>query len=413
MSEHCNLDNIKVNYIPDAPLFIVEVKDPEFQLNGWVVIHSMGADGACGGIRLYPDVDLHEVELLAKAMTYKYCFFERLTGGAKAGLQLPFDLPLMERQEKLRKFGSHLAPLIRSNIYLPWTDMNSSMDDIKCVIEGAGLSMGQIGDSSYYTALSTFAGVKASAEYYKIPPDKCRITIEGVGNVGKHLAMEIARWGGRIIGATTRLGGVGNPNGIDIEAMINILEKKHDAWVKEKGNWEPISNEEIFSLPMDIHVPCARVLSITEDVAEKIKAKVVVPAANVPCTPGGETKLYSKGIRLLPDFIINGGGIVGTGIAELGGADKDVRNMFFNDFKDMIVRLLRLADKRNETPVRLASIESHRHYSALWASSRKSFSLPEKIFRALEWRGLIPKGYRRLEASKHIIRVVNERFKQE
>jgi glutamate dehydrogenase (NAD(P)+) len=204
MQERFDLNGTEVHRIPDDPLFIVKTKSSESDIKGWVVVHSIGAYGACGGVRLYPDVDMNELKRLARAMTYKYCFFERKIGGAKAGLQIPFDLPSSERKKVMKKIGFQMASLVRSGIYMPWTDMNSTIADIKHILEGAGIQATRIGDSSYYTSLSTFTGIKAYAEYYGIAPEKCRITIEGVGSVGYQLAMEINQWGGKIIGASTR-----------------------------------------------------------------------------------------------------------------------------------------------------------------------------------------------------------------
>ncbi|MEW5925320.1 MAG: Glu/Leu/Phe/Val dehydrogenase dimerization domain-containing protein [Candidatus Zixiibacteriota bacterium] len=405
------LEYFNYNRIPDAPFYKIEVDDPEYGLKGWIVIHSMGANGACGGVRLYPDVNLEEVYLLARAMTYKYCFFERDTGGAKAGLQMPFDLPLEERQRRLRSFGAHVGSLLRANIYLPWTDMNSRLPDLQCIIEGAGMPTGDAGDSAYYTALSTFAGVLGAAEFYGLRPEDCRITIEGVGNVGFYLAREIGRWGGKIIGASTRRGAVANPDGLDIEELLKLRKEYDDEWVNQKGKWEVIKHKDLFALPMNIHVPCARVHSLTGEIAGLINAKAVVPAANVPCTPDGEKGLNAKGIKLLPDFIINGGGIVGTGIGELGGSEKDVAGIFTNDFKDMIVRLLRQSEDKGQTAVELAAAVSHRNFRDLYMSGRTTPGLGKKLYRALEWRGLIPKSIRKKKAANKLLKIIHERFR--
>lgn len=113
-------ENLAINEIPDSPLFTAEINDPKFNLQGWIVIHSIGSRGSCGGVRLYPVVTKKEVQLLAKAMTYKYCFYEMQLGGAKAALTLPFDADPPDRTALLIKFGEHLAPLIKARIYWPW-----------------------------------------------------------------------------------------------------------------------------------------------------------------------------------------------------------------------------------------------------------------------------------------------------
>ena len=397
--------------IPDSPLFVAEINDPPFQLHGWVVIHSITSHGSCGGVRLYPDVSREETELLAKAMTYKYSFHEAAMGGAKVAIRIPFDLPLTERTTMLRKFGEHIAPLIKSRIYWPWTDMNSYPDNIMNIYQGAGVKIGTPpGNSAYYTALSTFSAVLAAAEYYRIAPEKCSITIEGLGSVGKYLAIEIDRWGGMLIGASTRIGGVANLKGLDIQEIIESQEKSNDSWVNEKRNWEIISKNQLFSLPMKVHIPCARVHSLTETVATDLNCKIVAPAANEPCTPDGELKLNEKGIKLLPDFIVNSGGIIGPGLKQLGSSDDEIRGLFFGNFKKMLIRLLKLADKNQESPKVLAGREAHRNFGKLWLSGRETRTGKQEILSILKRR--IPTSKKRLlkkELNK-IKHVLNERF---
>jgi glutamate dehydrogenase/leucine dehydrogenase len=389
--------------VPDSPLFVAEVKDPEFGLQAWLAVHSLGFY-SCGGVRLYPDVSREEAELLAKAMTYKYCFHgitER--GGAKAVVQLPFDMPASDQAMVLRKFGEHIGPLVRLNIYYPWTDMNSSPDDIMHIYQGAGIKGNRPSHSDYGAAMSTFAAVMAAAEYYRIRPEQCMITIEGLGKVGKYLAVEISRWGGKLIGASTRVGAVANLRGLDVKEILQTSEKCNDFWVKEKRNWEILRREDLFSLPMNIHIPCARVHSITEKVVTNLNCRIIVPAANVPCTSEAEVKIHEKGIKLLPDFVVNSGGIIGYG----SNSDDEIRKRFTNDFKEMIERLLRLSESKQTPPSVLASLECHKNFRYLWMAGREGTRLRRRVFRAFKYR-IVP-GNLKKKRSK-INRSIREKF---
>lgn len=413
MSEKSSLTSARFDFIPDIPLFTAEVRDVDKQLSGWVVIHSCGASGACGGVRLYPDVNVEELSLLARAMTYKYSFFEQRTGGAKAGVQIPFTLSREERYRRLRSFGEHIAPLIRSRTYIPWTDMNSGPDDLRCIMEGVGLPPARMLDSAYYTALSTFAGILAVAQHLGMIPKESKITIEGFGNVGTHAAREIARWGGRLIGVSTRFGGVANLNGLDIDEIISVRRHYGNEWVLARGSWDTITCEELFSLPMNVHVPCARVHSVTKNVAEALGAQAVVPAANVPCNPEGEAVLVNKGVALLPDFVVNGGGIVGTRLSDVGCSDQEVRNIFFEDFKDMIVRLLRLSEKEKESVIHLAKVVAHEKYDYLRndylqrpGMKASSQGILRKVYRVLAR----PKVGKKRHEYARLQQIIRERF---
>jgi glutamate dehydrogenase/leucine dehydrogenase len=396
--------------IPDSPLFVAEAMDKCIGLQGWVAIHSLGSSGSCGGIRLYPDVTAFEVKELARAMTYKYCFFERPMGGAKAGLVISVDAPREERSRLVRAFGMHIRPLLSGTLYNPWTDMNCGKEDLQALYNGAGLWNGGIGDSSYHTSLSTFAGLIAVAEYLGIPPSQCRVTIEGAGNVGTNLIREVSEWGAKVIGASTRLGAVHSATGLSPDEVVRSRNRVGDGWVLESGNWENLPARDLFTLDSNLHVPCARVHSLTVDIAQRIQCRSVVPAANVPATPDAAKELTTRGILLLPDFVINGGGIVGTGLADLGLSEDAVRRFFTRDFKDMCIRMLQMSHTLKTTPTEVASSYSHQFYGMLNRSATSPPGMGERIFHALAWRGLIPKSYRLRKTADQLVRIVNSRF---
>ncbi len=83
---------------------------------------------------------------------------------------------------------------------------------------------------------------------------------------------------------STEAGAVANPAGLDVDELLSA-SRGGDDWVRKPGRWESIQREELLVLPMRIHVPCARIHSITPGVAGEFACEAVVPAANVPCTP--------------------------------------------------------------------------------------------------------------------------------
>lgn len=371
------------NKIPDAPLLVCEIKDPQYDLIGWLVIHTVGARGCCGGIRIYPDITKLEIELLAKAMTYKYCICKYTLGGAKAGIRIPLDVDKQKRTAILERFGQHIAPLIRSRIYYPWTDMNCSVEDLKHIYKGAQKIMKvRPADSAYFTALTTFSALLAVRDQLAIPAPRCKVTIEGFGRVGEHLAREIAKSGGKVIGLSSLHGAVCNPDGLDIESAIETKRRFGNAWVRQKGNWAQIPTDHLYSLNMDIHIPCARTYLLTAEKAKQLACKAVVPAANEPCTNEAEGILFSKGVKLLPYFVVNIGGITGSGLAALGAEDSQVRDLFLREHCQMISRLLQLSEQKQVSPVRLAAVEAGKYYPSLAGSFFKTETRSE-LFKKL------------------------------
>ena len=364
-----NPNNEQFPPIPDAPLFVCEAEDPQYGLKGWLTVHTIGQRGSCGGIRLYPDVTKEETITLARAMTYKYSMCGYTLGGAKGAVRITFDIDDAGRRMLLESFGRHIGPLIRSRIYQPWTDMNCSVDDLRSIYKGAGKKLNFTpSDSAYSTALSTFSALSAVAEHLNIKPDKCNVTIEGFGNVGSQLALEIAHWGGKVIAVSNRRGTAYNPKGLDVHTLYDKRKQFGDAWIERQGDYECLVCEQLFSIDTTIHVPCARVHSLTADNIAKLNCKAVVQAANEPCAPCNEPEMFKKGILSLPYFTVNIGGITGSGLASAGATDEQIRQIFAGEFNQMITRLLKLSEQGQESPMEVASREAARCYHVLFES---------------------------------------------
>jgi glutamate dehydrogenase (NAD(P)+) len=364
-----NPNNEQFSPISDAPLFVCEADDPQSGLKGWLTVHTIGQRGSCGGIRLYPDVTKDETVVLARAMTYKYCMCGYTLGGAKGAVRIPFDIDDDERRMLLESFGRHIGPLIRSRIYQPWTDMNCSVDDLRSIYKGAGKQLiFTPSDSAYSTALSTFSALSAVTEHLGIKPDQCDVTIEGFGNVGSQLALEVTRWGGKVIAVSNRRGTAYNPKGLDVQTVYDKRKQFGDVWIEQQGEYERLACEQLFSIDTTIYVPCARVHSLTPDNVAKLKCRAVVQAANEPCAPCNEPELFKKGILSLPYFAVNIGGITGSGLASVGATDEQIRHIFAGEFHQMITRLLKISEQCHESPVEVASREAARCYHALFES---------------------------------------------
>lgn len=377
----------KIQRISCNPVFTVVVDRPEVELFGWVAVHSIGNSGSCGGIRLYPDVTQREVETLAWAMSLKYAFHGIPLGGAKGGIRMEFDLKPQERKDKLKMFGRCIAPLLWNKIYVPWTDMNSSKEDVTEIYAGAGLKyFPPTGNSSYFTALSTYSAVRAYCRFSGLNPSACSTTIEGLGNVGKFLALEMAKEKFKVIAVSTRLGSAINLNGLDIGEIVPLADNLGDRWVLQKGNWETAEVGALFKVPMDIHVPCARTFSIDDSVAGSINAMAVVPAANVPWTDEAFDILHRRGVCVIPDFVTNSGGVTGPWLVRLGGSDERIRKIYLENYTAMFIRMLKSAEERGISPWQAAYEISLKNYNEVNRPATAGISTSKLVKRQIRRR---------------------------
>ncbi len=392
------------------PLFTVEFGAADEGVRGFLVVHSVFHGMATGGVRAGEDVSLEEVEHLARVMTYKFSFWDRPSGGAKAGVVLPAGTAREERAGLFRAVGRHLAPLLGAGLYQPWPDLNCGSEDVQAILAGAGLAARQPPDSSYYTALTAFGALTATARFFDLQPSNCRISIEGMGRVGTHLARQVAEWGGRLVAVSTIEGTVANPEGLDAPALAAAREKHGDALVAQPGDWERLPRGELFSVPTDILVPCARVGSIGAEVAKGLDIKALVPAANAPCTEEAEAELARKGAAVLPDFICNSGGVMGTRLAQLGVSPQRTRELLVDELGSMVANALACSEKRGASPADLAREVAEERYAQRLGQMHAPSGLRAAVTRRLARR--VPRAWRRKAACAEFLEITRTSFEK-
>jgi glutamate dehydrogenase (NAD(P)+) len=134
------------------------------------------------------------------------------------------------------------------------------------------------------------------------------MAVQGFGNAGQYGALlgeEIL--GMKLVAASDSQGGVYNADGLDPKALVDYkLENGH---VNGFPGSEPISNENLLELEVDVLFPSALENVITEKNAANIKAKISCELANGPTTPEADQILYKNGVFVLPDFLANAGGV--------------------------------------------------------------------------------------------------------
>ncbi|MEM1586169.1 MAG: hypothetical protein QXX99_02135 [Candidatus Bathyarchaeia archaeon] len=126
----------------------------------------------------------------------------------------------------------------------------------------------------------------------------------------------LSDYGAKIVAVSDSKGCIYNPDGLDYEKMRRIK-----AETKSVINYEPgevLKNEELFELPVDILVPASIPDVINERNVDKIQARIVIEAANIPAKPEIEKILHERGILVVPDFVANAGGVISSYAEYLG-----------------------------------------------------------------------------------------------
>lgn len=294
---------------------------------GYRVQHN-GARGPCkGGVRYHPEADGEEVLGLATTMTWKTALLDIPFGGAKGGVQVRArDLSQRELEAITRQFTRRIAIFLGPYRDIPAPDMNTNpqvmawmLDEYSAkygytpaAVTGKPVALG----GSLGREEATGRGVMIIMQNYGrdagIPIKDGRVVIQGFGNVGAHLALFLHEQGAKVVAVSDVNGGLHNENGLDVPSLFeHTYIKRKPVAEFDGGDAMSDADEEIWKVSCDWLVPAALGSVITKEKnANSIDCKVVVEAANSPTTPIADKILEARGIQVLPDFLVNAGGVV-------------------------------------------------------------------------------------------------------
>jgi glutamate dehydrogenase (NAD(P)+) len=178
------------------------------------------------------------------------------------------------------------------------------------VVTGKPLEMGGSLGRREATGRGVMIVARESALHVGFDIKGATVAIQGFGNVGSVSATLLAEAGARIVAVTDWKGGVYNPKGLDLGKLLvyNLEEKTVEGF----SGGEPLTNEQLFALDVDILIPAALENQITIENAPKIRAKVIVEGANGPTTPEANNHLHARGIFVVPDILANSAGVTAS-----------------------------------------------------------------------------------------------------
>ena len=148
---------------------------------------------------------------------------------------------------------------------------------------------------------------REAAKHLKLDIKSASVAVQGFGNVGSVSADLLQRLGAKIVAVTDWKGGVYDKGGLDIRRLLDYA-KQHKS-VDGFPYGEPIENDDLFKLDVDILVPAALENQITMQNAPDIKAKIIAEGANGPTTPDAHKHLHDRGVFVIPDILANAGGV--------------------------------------------------------------------------------------------------------
>jgi glutamate dehydrogenase (NAD(P)+) len=290
---------------------------------GYRVQYNITLGPAKGGIRYHPGVTLDEVTALAAWMTWKCAVAHIPFGGGKGGIIVdPNRLSRRELEALTRRYVAEIVDAIGPEKDVPAPDVNTNdqimawiMDTYSmhvghtatAVVTGKPIEMGGSLGRREATGRGVMIVTRESAKHLGLEIKGAKVAVQGFGNVGSVSADLLAKIGAKIVAVTDWKGGVYNDKGLDVTKMIDYA-RQHKSIEGFPGG-EPLENDKLFSLDVDVLIPAALENQITMENAPKIRAKIIAEGANGPTTPDAHKYLHEHGVFVIPDILANSGGV--------------------------------------------------------------------------------------------------------
>lgn len=325
------------------------VEDDATGTRGILVIDSLKANkSACGGIRITPDISLEETRRIARSMTEKYALFGfSKSGGAKAMLAIAPKTQPERRKQMLQAFARANRDLLLSRTFIPWTDMGACPADINAMLDAVGLPQYPIEHCGMTTAWSVFGSILGTADALGVKLNECTAALEGFGNVGGVLAQELERAGCKVVAVSTSDGAIYDPAGLDIGTLLALREKRNSAFV-EHTKYKRVTRQELLELPVTFLVPGARPHSVTAET--RVRARAIVPAANVPYTDDAAETQAKRGVLCLPAELCYSGGHIGSRFLRYGFSESEARTMTLAAWRELAGHMIAASAEAGVSP---------------------------------------------------------------
>ena len=302
----------------------VQMDNGEIEVfTGYRVQYSMTLGPCKGGIRYHPGVTLDEVTALAAWMTWKCAVAHVPFGGGKGGIICdPTRMSRREVEALTRRYVAEIIDAIGPEKDVPAPDVNTNeqimawvMDTYSmhvghtstAVVTGKPLELGGSLGRREATGRGVMIVARESAKHLGFDIKGSTVAVQGFGNVGSVSAQLLAEAGARILGVTDWKGGVYNAKGLDVSKLSQYVWQ-HKTVAGFPGG-EPMANNDLFGLEVDVLIPAALENQITIENAPLIRAKILVEVANGPTTPDAHRHLHDRGVFVVPDILANGGGV--------------------------------------------------------------------------------------------------------
>lgn len=298
-------------------------------------IHTTRHPKRQGGVRFVEKGSVEEVAHLAIGMSEKAAAANVPIDGLKCLIECRSGVP-ESVSDRAALVAEHLRQAVSVDpdiVFGP--DMLAPESVLSAVATEFGLEANVTGltracggidiDGNGLTALGIREAIVSVA-----PQERLTVNIQGFGAVGAELA-KILPANFVVTSVSNKFGLVHNEDGLDVSRYFLMWKNMGDRWIKLVNDSSHFEEDPdlILTIPCDVFVPAARTAVLAsadelgkvrtenpnvvavERMIENGAPRIVAEAANFPITESAESALESAGTLILPDVLVNGGGMIG------------------------------------------------------------------------------------------------------
>lgn len=286
-----------------------------------------------GGVRFHPHVDGAETETLAFWMTIKCALLNLPFGGAKGGIRVdPKALSPLEVERLARAYVGAMADIIGPERDIPAPDVNTNSrimgwmaDEYSRIarahrpdaMTGKPLLLGGSRGRSAATGQGALHVLKEWARREGRKPGEVTIAVQGFGSAGGNFACLAHQAGFRVVAVSDSKAAVHAPEGLDPGPLFACKKQEAESEgvlyctssVSDLCEEDEIGQAALLGLDVDVLALAAMEDAVTGETVDDLRAGLVLELANGPLTPEANAALAGRGVTVLPDVLVNAGGV--------------------------------------------------------------------------------------------------------
>lgn len=314
-----------------GPINVIQIYNPDFNMQGILVLDNAILGPACGGIKISPMITPHQVFLNARRMTLSCALVNVNFGGAAAGIRAnPFEV---DKIKLIKSFAKGVSPYVPDQ-YITGPDMHVGQGEMAAFVEEIGDRRGatgkpedmggiphELGVIGFGMGVAIEASIEAVRSLSVLPSNisEVKIAIQGFENIGCTVGKYLANKDAKIVAISDNWCTIYDSEGIDITKFLGYstatIEKQS---LKHCKIGKILPKEDIVKIDCDIFVPTTDNKVLTEENARGLKSKCIVEGINNPTTPIADQMLHQEGVLVLPDILTMAGGAISS-YAEYNG----------------------------------------------------------------------------------------------